>query len=392
MPNLVATLRAAAHRHPERIAIRSGTTAISFADLLAAAGRFGHRLSESGVTVGDRIALVMPNMPRYAVAYYGTLLAGAVAVPLNPAHSGSVLTARLRDADPRLLVVAHGPPETVPHAAKSAGVALCEFTDAAEGGKEVAAAPVPDDAPALIAYKSTDVEEPTGVVLSHSALAWSATAAVGVLGLTSDDTLATHFPLFHPLGQTYGLAAAVVAGATLALPTVEPASALQVVESSGATVLSTFPTLIGALASDNAPAAALASLRAVFCSGGRNVDRRVSERLATRRGCEVLQGYGTVETSALGCATRSGEPPCPGSMGRAVPGVELAVVDGRGREAGSGKAGGLVVRGPNVMTGYWARPRDTARAFSNGWLITGEKVRQDRDGNIFLLDNIWLRQ
>ncbi|HEY0574436.1 MAG TPA: AMP-binding protein [Pseudonocardia sp.] len=388
MPNLVATLRSAARYHPKRIAIRSGTTAISFADLLAAAGRFGQRLSESGVTVGDRVALVMPNMPRYAVAYYGTLLAGGVAVPMNPAHSGSVLTARLRDTDARLLVVAHRPPATVPQAAKSAGVALCEFADAAEGSEEIAAAPVRDDAPALIAYKSTDVEEPTGVVLSHRALAWSATAAVGVLGLTSDDMLATHFPLFHPLGQTYGLAAAVAAGATLALPTVQPASALQVIESNEATVLSTFPTLIGALASDNAPAAALASLRTVFCSGGRNLGRRVSERLATRSDCEVLQGYGTVETSALGCAARSGEPPCPGSMGRAVPGVELAVVDGRGREAAAGKAGGLVVRGPNVMTGYWKRPRDTARAFSNDWLITGEKVSQDQGGNIYLLDNI----
>jgi long-chain acyl-CoA synthetase len=102
----------------------------------------------------------------------------------------------------------------------------------------------------------------------------------------------------------------------------------------------------------------------------------------------VLQGYGTVETSAIACAGRFGEQPPSGSMGRAVPGVELAVVDGRGREAETGKAGGLLARGPNVMTGYWERPRETELAFSSGWLFTGEKARQDAEGNVFLLDNV----
>jgi long-chain acyl-CoA synthetase len=397
MPNLVATLRTTARDHSGRTAIRSGSTAISFAELLAAAGRFGQRLRADGVTVGDRVALSMPNIPRFAVAYYGTLLAGGVAVPLNPAHPAAVLAARLLDARPRLLVVAHGPPAAVLRAATSAGVRLCELTDAAEDAEqteeieEIEAEPVRDDAPAVIAYKATHLEETTGVVLSHHNLAWSAAAAAGVLGLTAGDTLATHFPLCQPLGQTYGLTAAVAAGCALALPTVDAASPLHVVESSQATVLSTFPLLIGAATSDNSPSVAIVppTLRTVFCSGGRNLAPRVRDRLATRLDCEVLEGYGTPETSALGCSVRSGEAPAPGSMGRAVPGVELAVVDGRGRETVARRAGGLVARGPNVMTGYWERPRDTARAFSNGWLLTGEKVRRDEDGNIYLLDNVW---
>ncbi|MDT7628062.1 MAG: long-chain acyl-CoA synthetase, partial [Pseudonocardiales bacterium] len=192
MPNLVATLRAAARDHSDRTAIRSGSTTISFAELLAASGRFGQRLRADGVTVGDRVALAMPNIPRFAVAYYGTLLAGGVAVPLNPAHPGAVLRARLLDARPRLLVVAHGPPAVVLQAATSAGVRLCEFTDAAEDTDEIDAEPARDDTPAVIAYKSTHLEETTGVVLSHHNLAWSAAAAAGVLELTAGDTLATH--------------------------------------------------------------------------------------------------------------------------------------------------------------------------------------------------------
>jgi long-chain acyl-CoA synthetase len=395
MSNLVATLRTAALEQPGRVAVRAGTTEIGYSELWAAAGRFGRRLRDEGITVGDRVALAMPTIPRFAVAYHGALLAGAVAVPLNAAHPGGVLAEQLRDAGARLLVVAQGPPPAVREAAEAAEVALCEFTDAAAGGPELEPEPVDDDGPAVIAYKATDVDEPIGVVLSHHNLAWSAAAAAGVLGLSGADTLATHFPPFHPLGQTYGLNAAVAAGATLALPTVDAASPLDVVRSAGATVLSTFPmlisTVVGPTSGDHGPGrdAGLRSLRTVFSSGGRNLAPRARARLAGRFGCEVLEGYGTPETSGLACAARSGEPPCPGSMGRPVPGVELAVVDSRGREAAPHKAGGLIARGPNVTTGYWQRAQDTRRAFDHGWLITGEKARQDRDGNVFLLDDVW---
>ena len=400
MPNLAASLRDAADRRPDGVAVRSGAVEISFAELHSSAGRFARRLRDEGVTVGDRVALAMPTIPRFAVAYYGVLLAGAVAVPLNPGHPGAVLVERLRDSGARLLVVAQGPPAPVRAAAEAAEVALCEFTDTADGGLELEAEPVDDDGPAVIAYKATDVDEPTGVLLSHHNLAWSAAAAAGVLGLTTADTLATHFPPFHLLGQTYGMNAAIVAGATLVLPTVDAGSPLAVVSaagtsSSGATVLSTFPLLISTVISpmagdeDSLGGADLRSLRSVFCSGGRNLAPRVRDRLAARFGCEVLEGYGTPETSGLACASRSGEPPCPGSMGRPVPGVELAVVDGRGREAHPHKAGGLIARGPNVMAEYWGRAQDTRRAFDHGWLLTGEKARQDSDGNVFLLDNVW---
>lgn len=391
MSNLVAALRTAAGDHPNRIAIRSGVASINYAELLSASVVFARRLQVNGLTVGDRVALAMPNVPRFAVAYYGVLLAGGVAVPLNPLQPAPILAAYLRDSAPRLLVVAHGPPDAVVRAATATNVTLCELADANETPLDVDFAPVPDDVVATIAYRPADPEEPTGVLLSQHNLAWSAAAAAAVLALTGSDTLATHFPLHHPLGQTYGLNAAVAAAATLLLPSIDADSALALIESGRPTVLSTFPLLLSTMGSADPAASvqATSSLRTVYSAGGRNLDARGRERLSTRFDCEVLEGYGTVEMSGLGCATRSGESVPLGSMGRPVAGVEMSVVTNRGREAVARRAGVLIAKGPNVTSGYWRRPGDSKRAFSNGWLLTGEKARQDADGNIYLLDNVW---
>jgi long-chain acyl-CoA synthetase len=309
---------------------------------------------------------------------------------MNPLQPAPVLAAYLRDCAPRLLVVAHGPPNAVVRAAAATEVTLCEITEATQGPSEVDPVPLRGDASATIAYRPADPEEPTGVLLTQHNLAWSAAAAATVLRLTGSDTLATHFPLHHPLGQTYGLNAAVAAAATLLLPTIEADSASTLIESDRPTVLSTFPLLLSSMTGADSPTAAQAtgSLRTVYSAGGRNLEVRCRERLSTQFGCEVLEGYGTVEMSSLGCATRSGESAPPGSMGRPVDGVEMSVVNNRGREAVARRAGVLIAKGPNVTSGYWRRPGDSERAFSNGWLLTGEKARQDADGNIYLLDNV----
>jgi long-chain acyl-CoA synthetase len=385
LSSLVAALRAAADSSPCRVAVRAGTEELSYPDLLDAATRLGFRLQAAGVEPAGRVALALPSTAGYAVAYYATLMAGGVVVPLNPAGADASLAGRLRNARPGVAVVGKETPSAV-EAAAAAGLPLVELTDLAEGTRSVDPHPVADDEPAMIAYKASDEEEPVGVVLSHGALAWSATAAAGVLGLSGDDTLGSHFPLFYPLGQTYGLGAAVAAGCTLAIPAEGTPSTLSPT-AAGVTVFGTFPILAGQALGAEA-GQDTSAIRTVFCSGGRNLTPRVRDRLATSLGCEILEGYGPPETSALGCAGRSGQPQVPGSMGPAVPGVDLAVVDGRGRTARHRKAGRLLARGPNVMSGYWDRPKATARAFDSGWLITGDKARKDADGNVYLLDGV----
>jgi long-chain acyl-CoA synthetase len=388
MSNLISALREAAEAGPDRPAIRVGGSVIRYAELLEAAARFGHRLRTEGVESSDRVALALPSGPGYAVAHYGVLLAGGVVVPLNPKHDPATIAARLTDALPRLMVLTGRTPPNARRAAEAVGIRTLDMDDAFDGNGEFDRAAVTDDDPAAVVYRHGAAEEAWGAVLSQHNLAWSAAAAAQVLGLGGDDTFAIHYPLFYPLGQTYGLGAAVAAGACLVIPETSGAESNPVDGATEATVIGTFPLLAGHLLADAARSGGASVLRTVFCSGGRSLTDRVRERLESDLGCAVLQGYGLVETSALGCAVRLGERPAPGSVGPSVPGVEAAIVDARGREARSHKAGRLLIKGPNVMSGYWRRPEETARAFSNGWLLTAEKARMDTDGNVYLMDGI----
>jgi long-chain acyl-CoA synthetase len=389
MSNLVEALRAVTDSDPCRPAVRMGASELSYSDLYAASARLGHRLQTGGVEPGDRVALVLANTPGYAIAHYATLTAGGIVVPLNPARTGTALAARLHNARARVALVEHDPAAGIREAAEAAGVELVELTDPAGGSRQIEPHPSTDEEPAMIAYRSSDDEQPIGVVLSHRALAWSAVTASEVLGLTGADTLGSHFPLFYPLGHTFGLGASVAAGCTLVVPPVgEPSPVFPTADR--VTVIGTFPILAGhALGPEAVGPRDTSSIRAVFCSGGRNLTPRVRERLASSLGCEVLEGYGPPETAALGCAGRSGTPQAPGSMGPAVPGVDLAIVDGRGRAVRKRRAGRLLARGPNVMSEYWDRPKATTRAFDSGWLITGDRARKDSEGNLYLLDGLW---
>lgn len=395
-PTLPEVLRAAAAARPGATAIRCGVTTLDVAGLHGAVTRLAARLRDAGVRAGDRVAVALPNTAELAVCYLGVLEAGAVAVPLHPSHARQVQEDRLVDCEPRLLLAAPDLPLPCREAADAAGVPVLAVDAAVCAGGPAPAGDRPPAAPetlAALVYGLVGHDRPAAVELTHANLAHSAAAAARVLGLGPEDTVLGCFPLASVLGQTVGLNATLTAGATLSIPgDVEGDGLLATIVEQRITVLATFPVLMPVLLRSikaRGDAADLSALRTVLGSGGAPVAPALRKGLSAAAGCEVLESFGTPETSGLVCATPSGEPARPGSVGPAAPGVQLRVVD-RGADARPGDIGELVMRGPHAMARYWRDPEATAQVVRGGWLYTGFSAVADEDGWCYLTDAGWV--
>jgi long-chain acyl-CoA synthetase len=192
-------------------------------------------------------------------------------------------------------------------------------------------------------------------------------------------------PLFHSFGQTCALNAAIVAGASLTLlPRFDPTAALKVIERDRVSIFEGVPTMYVALLQAGGGVADTSSLR-LCASGGAALPLEVLNGFAETFGARILEGYGLSETSPA-ASFNFPDRAKPGSIGLPIDGVEMRVVDETGREVATGEVGEIVIRGHNVMRGYWNRPEATAEAIKGGWFYTGDMARQDDDGFFFIVD------
>lgn len=245
----------------------------------------------------------------------------------------------------------------------------------------------PDDT-AVILYTSGTTGLPKGAELTHSNLGSNVdVCAQTLLQLRSEDVIFGGLPLFHVFGQTCALNAAVRMGATLTmLPRFDPAKALQILARDRVTVFEAVPTMYSALL--NHPAATEVDLTALrLCaSGGSALPVEVLHAFENQFGCIVLEGYGLSETSPAACFNHPDRIRVPGSIGTPICGVEMQVVDEAGDAVADGAVGEIVIRGPNIMKGYWNKPEETAEAITDGWFHTGDLGRVDEKGNFFIVD------
>jgi long-chain acyl-CoA synthetase len=194
-------------------------------------------------------------------------------------------------------------------------------------------------------------------------------------------------PLFHVFGLTCGLNAAVRCGATLTLlPRFDPAKALEIIARDRVTIFEGVPTMYAAMLHDpSAPQADTSSLR-VCVSGGAAMPLEILRGFEQAFSCMILEGYGLSETSPVASFNHPDSERKPGSIGTPVVGVQMRVVDAEGRDLPGGEVGEIVIRGHNVMKGYWGRPEATAESITDGWFRTGDLARVDEDGYFFIVD------
>jgi long-chain acyl-CoA synthetase len=392
--NLAANLVLSAQAFPDRTAVRLHDTVLTYRDLDGRSAVVAGLLAGRGVRPGDRIAVMLPNVPEFAVVYYAILRAGAAAVPMNPLLKEREVAYYLGDSQARMIFTGAACAEAANAGAARAGIDCTVVEDGFGAGLSVLPVPGfvdrdPSDT-AVILYTSGTTGQPKGAELTHANLATNVeVCAEGLFRLTPDDVIFGGLPLFHSFGQTCGLNAAIRSGAGLTLvPRFTPQEVLEVLARDRVTVFEGVPTMYVALLGAVADAANQPSLDAlrICVSGGAALPVEVLHGFEKTFDCVILEGYGLSETSPVAAFNHPGRERKPGSIGTPIRGVQLRVVDDVGADVPRGEIGEIAVRGHNVMKGYWRRPEATAEAIPDGWFRTGDLARMDDDGYFFIVD------
>ena len=397
MNNLAEILTLTASRHGDRAAVKLGPMEVSYRELDKAASAVAEMVRGAGVRPGERVGLMLPNVPYFPIVYYGILRAGGVVVPMNVMLKEREAEFCLADSGAKCVFAWYEYADVVRPAA---GAAHAEVVLVEPGRfdallREVAS-PGPDlDTPrepcdtAVVLYTSGTTGSPKGAELTHGGLRENAAAVVEMLQLGDEgEVIFGGLPLFHSFGQTSCMNASVSGGGCLTLlQRFDAGKALEILERDRVTVFEGVPTMYSALL--HHPERDRFDLSAVrICtSGGAALPVEVLRQFEEAFGCAVLEGYGLTETSPVASFNQLGRPRKPGSIGTPIADVEMKVVDEAGNEVPAGEVGEIVIRGYNVMKGYWNRPDATAEAIdSEGWFKTGDMARIDEDGYFFIVD------
>lgn len=408
--NLAEALHRWALECPDHPAILFEGRTITYAALDAAASRLAHALRAHGVGAGDRVALYLPNVPDFAIAYYAAQRIGAITVSVNAIFRSAEVEHLLADSGACVVftlaeIAGFVPRERCPalrhvvvcDAAGSAGSDSCADSRADSLADWLAAVPADAgdfaaverraDDPAALLYSSGTTGFPKGVTLTQHNIDSNVATAVAASGYRPDDRLALFLPLFHVYGQNYILNGAIRAGATVAMfRRFVPEVVLDAIARERITMFFGVPTIFIGLLNTDLSRWDLSSIRYEM-SAASTMPEEISRRWAERFGRRVYEGYGLTECSPFACYNDAVEHRF-GSVGRAVAGFQVAIHDEQGAELPRGEWGEIVIRGPGVMAGYWNRPKETADALRGGWLHSGDIGRMDEDGYVYIVDRV----
>ncbi len=394
--NLGSILRGTAFERPDHPALRLEDRRIPYAELDRAAAGIAASLRARGIAPGDRVALLVPNVPEFTLAYFGILYAGCTVVPLNVLLSAPEVTYHLEDSGARLLVAHPLFAEPAREGAGAAGVEVV-WSQAQDGeGLEALAAAEPLPCPhptlatdtAVILYTSGTTGKPKGAELSHSNLVMNCAVVVPrLVPLTKEDVALATLPLFHSFGQTCIQNATIARGGTFTLlPRFTPEDAFRIMERDRVTLFAGVPTMYFALLHHAGERAFdISSLR--WClAGGAPMPVEVMRAFEEKFGVAILEGYGLSETSPVASFNVPDRPRTPGSIGYPVWGVDMAILDDADQPVAEGEAGEICIRGHNIMKGYLDRPDATKEALRGGWFHSGDIGVRDPDGSYRIVD------
>jgi long-chain acyl-CoA synthetase len=392
-----------AEARSDKTALIAGDREITYRQLGDRAGRAAAVLHELGVRKGDRVALLLGNVPEFVEVLHGAWRLGAVLAPLNvmltPEEAGYVLA----DADARVVVSERAfLPTVLAVRDRVAGLERVLVTGGGPSPRGAASyeealtratAPpqveVSEDDLALLCYTAGTTANPKGAMLTHGNLRANLDQlrAVPALKEAESDVVLLALPLFHIYGLNVALGITLREGATgVLVERFDPGGTLDLVDRHGITVLVGAPPMfIAWLEAVEERHRELSSVR-LAVSGAAPLPGEVLEAFRDRFGITIWEGDGLTETAPVVTSNALGEEARPDSIGLVLPGVEVRLVDEHGEDVEEGDPGEIVIRGPNVFRGYWRKPEETEAAFREGWLRTGDVAYRDEDGYLHIVD------
>jgi len=428
--SLQSLLEDSAARSPLSTCLSYQGRSLTYSEVDDASSRFASALVSLGLRRGDRVALFMPNMPQFVFAYYGTLKAGGVVVPCSPLYKEKELEFQLTDSGASFVVaandvvkgndlfasleacrarlslkaiVAASVTEYLPafkrpfaglagvkNVARRGTVQFKPLVESSDPSRD--AVPVdPAKEVAVLQYTGGTTGTSKGAMLSHANLYLNAAAAAQALPLLSGDVALAALPLFHIYGMTTAMNGPFFVGARVVLlPRFDVREVMKTIEKEKVTSFCGVPTMY--IAVNNHRDVSKFNLRTVksCISGGAPLPVAVRNRFIEITGSHLVEGYGLTEASPVTHCNPIGEGAVvkEGSIGQPIPETDAAIVDmaDPSKFLQIGEAGELVVKGPQVMLGYWNRKDETDAVLKGGWLLTGDIAKMDEQGFFFIVD------
>lgn len=419
--NLASGLIDSATRYPDHPAIICDDRHFSYAELERWSAKIAEILKAQGMRRGDKVMLLAPNVPEFTASYYAILRLGGVAVPINTLLLSHEIANLLEHSDSRYFIAWHAladkavkafemveacqglffigagstelPEEILAHYAagplhRPKKFVLDELYDAVSGAGIDCEQTSSDDT-AVILYTSGTTGKSKGVELTHfNVFSNSLYSKDKALFISHDSVTIAVLPLFHTFGQTAIQNASIMSGGTMVMVAqFEPKRTLAEMEKHRVSCIAAVPTMYNLLIQTQKRRAFDISSLKVAISGGASLPVAIFEEFEKTFGFQIVEGYGLSETSPIVCVTPADSPiNKPGSIGPEMFGTQAQIMREDGSFAEPDEIGELVVRGHNVMKGYYKDPSATQAAFTNGWFRTGDVARMDKDRYFYIVD------
>ncbi|WP_307344234.1 long-chain-fatty-acid--CoA ligase [Metabacillus malikii] len=386
---------------------------ITYNQLEQKINQFASGLIALGLEKGDHVGLILGNSPHFIISFYGAIRAGMKIIPINPVFTPNELVYLLNNGDVKCvitndlliptferidyqlqqlekIIVCETSQGRRPYADRKAFIIydkMKTFSDLLSKGTPNYIGPnLDEDDIASILYTSGTTSKQKGVMLTHKNLLCNAASTSQSLRMTNDDIVVTALPMFHNFCLTVALNAPLLSGATVViLPRFSPSEIFQLVNTYQATIFVGIPTMYNHLLqfkdSNNKD---FKSLR-LCISGGASMPIALLREFEKNFNAMISEGYGLAEATAVTCFNRLDQQRKHGSIGQCTSNVEIKIVNEFCEEVLPNHIGELIVKGPNVMKGYYNFPEETKRTIRNGWLYTGDLAKKDEDGYFFIV-------